>query len=308
MQNGGRNLTNDGVSDMKMQSKFATAAVSMALLAGSAEGSATQTNGPVPDQHRPRPEALAAKTLAAVRIEDIGGRKVELLQIESPAPKAVVVFENGLRGTLSEWEKVVDGIAPDMTVFAYNRAGNGKSEGSPNPRDGQHIIEELRATLQHQGLKPPYVLVGHSLGGLYMQLYARAYPQEVKGVVLVDSIFPGVIKKKEDFPLYTKMARQVFFSNTVNREIDGIHDTGNAVLALPWQRHISMVRLVNVPKSAGAIGVDFGVINSGPNLVSMLNGLYPNAKTVIVDSDHQMQSAAPEVVVQAIRAVMHDGS
>jgi pimeloyl-ACP methyl ester carboxylesterase len=293
---------------MNMKFKCATAAVSMVVLAGSAGVSATQTNGPVPEQNQSRREAITTKTLAAVRIENIAGRKVELLQIESPAPKAVVVFENGLRGTLDGWEKVVDALGPDMTVFAYNRAGNGKSEGTPNPRDGQHIIGELRATLQHQGLKPPYVLVGHSLGGLYMQLYARTYPQEVKGVVLVDSIFPGVIKKKEDFPLYTKMARQVFFSNTVNREIDGIHDTGNAVLALPWQHHIPMIRLINVPKSAGAIGVDFGVINSGPNLAAMVNGLYPEAKTVIVDSDHQIQSATPEAVVQAIRGVLHDGT
>ena len=293
---------------MKMKFKRATAAVAIVVAASSACVSVARANGPAPDQNRARPDALDAKNLAAVRIEDIGGRKVELLQIESPAPKAVVVFENGLRGTLDGWEKVVDALVPDMSVFAYNRAGYGKSEGSSNPRDGRHIVEELHTTLQHQRLKPPYVLVGHSLGGLYMQLYARTYPQEVKGIVLVDSIYPGVIKRKEDFPLYTKMARQVFFSNTVNREIDGIHDTGNAILALPWLHHISMIRLINVPKSAGAIAVDFGVFNSGPNLVAMVNGLYPEAKTVIVDSDHQIQSATPEAVVQAIRAMLRDGN
>jgi pimeloyl-ACP methyl ester carboxylesterase len=252
---------------------------------------------------------LAAFTLvvnahAAVRVEGIDGRKVELLQIESASPKSVVVFENGLRETLDKWEKVTDAIKGEATVFAYNRPGYGKSDGTSKPRDGRHIVDDLRSTLQHQGLKPPYILVGHSLGGLYMQLFARAYPQEVKGVVLVDSVYPGVIKRPEDFPLYTRMARQVFFSKTVNREIDEICNTGDAILALPSQRHIPIIRLINIPKSAGAIAVDFGVVNSGPKLTAMVDGLYPEAKTVIVDSDHQIQIATPEVVVQAIRAVM----
>jgi hypothetical protein len=121
---------------------------------------------------------------------------------------------------------------------------------------------------------------------------------------LVDAIYPGVIMKPEDFPLYTRVARQVFFSKAVNEEIDEIHNTGAAVLALPWANQIPVVRLINVPKSAGAIGVDFGVVNSDPGLRAMVDGLYPNAKTIIVDSDHQIQTANPEVVVDAIRTVM----
>ena len=247
---------------------------------------------------------LAAGAHAAVRVEHIDGRKVELLKIESPTPKAVVVFENGLRGTLDKWDKVVDGIKSDATVFAYNRPGYGLSDDTTRRRDGRHIVEELRGNLRHQGLKPPYILVGHSLGGLYMQLFARMYPQEVKGVVLVDAVYPGIIKKPDEFPLYARMARGMFFSGTVNREIDEIHSTSEAILGLPWQRNIAMIRLMNVPKSAGAVGVDFGAVNSGPQVRAMVEALYPNAKKVIVDSDHQMQVATPQVIVQAIGEVM----
>ncbi len=247
---------------------------------------------------------LSVNAHASVSIEEINNRKVELERIESATPVATVVFENGLRQTLDTWGSVIEAIKSDTTVFAYNRPGYGNSEEAQTRRDGRTIVEDLRGTLRHQGLKPPYVLVGHSLGGLYVQLFARAYPQEVSGIVLVDAVYPGVIMKPEDFPLYTRVARHLIFSKTVNQEIDEIHNTGSAVLALPWTNRIPVVRLINVPKSAGAIGVDFGVMNSGPKLRAMVEGLYPNAKTTIVDSDHQIQTANPEVVADAIRMVI----
>lgn len=251
---------------------------------------------------------LAASAHASVQIEGINGRKVEFLHLKAAAPKAVVVFENGLRGTLDKWDKVVGGIKGDATVFAYNRPGYGKSEDTSKPRDGRVIVEELRGNLQHLGIKPPYVLVGHSLGGLYMQLFARMYPQEVKGVVLVDALYPGVIKRPDEFPLYARMARGLFFSSTVNREVDQIHSTGEAVLALPWQRQIPMIRLFNAPKAATAVGVDFGAVNADPKVRAMVGALYPDAKKVIVDSDHQMQVVTPEVIVQAIGEVIAAGN
>lgn len=247
---------------------------------------------------------LGANTHAGIGTEEINNRKIELELIQSTAPTATVVFENGLRQTLDKWGKVIEAIKSDTTVFAYNRPGYGKSDEAQTPRDGRTIVEELRSTLRQQGLKPPYVLVGHSLGGLYMQLFARAYPQEVKGVVLVDALYPGVIMKPEDFPFYTRVARQVFFSKAVNQEIDEIHNTGTAVLALPSANKIPLIRLINVPKSAGAIGVDIGVVNFDPKVRTVVEGLYPNAKTVVVDSDHQIQTENPEVVVDAIRAVI----
>ncbi len=247
---------------------------------------------------------FASNAHAGTRIEEIHNRKIELEQIASAAPAATIVFENGLRQTMDSWGAVIEAVKSNNTIFTYNRPGYGHSDEAQTPRDGRTIVEDLRNTLRHQGLKPPYVLVGHSLGGLYVQLFARAYPQEVRGMVLVDAVYPGVIKKPEDFPLYTRAARQLFFSKTVNREIDEIHNTGLAVAALPWANTIPVVRLINVPKSAGAIGVDFGVVSTEPNLHAMVEALYPNAKTIVVDSDHQIQKENPEVVVDAIRTVL----
>ncbi|KQV46606.1 MULTISPECIES: alpha/beta fold hydrolase [unclassified Duganella] len=237
-------------------------------------------------------------------LQDFSGHKIEVLKITKPGAPATVVFENGSRITLDKWDKVILEVAKEATVFAYNRPGYGKSDKPSTPRNGKTVVEELRQLLQQQGLQPPYVLVGHSLGGLYMQLYARAYPQEVQGVVLVDAVYPGIIKKPEDFPFMTRMAKYLFLNSAMEAEVDQIHSTGQAVLAMPWNDEIPIVRLFNVPKSAGAVAVDLGTVNEDEQTRTMVKNMYPKSCKVIVDSDHQMQQANPEVVVNAIHDVI----
>jgi len=121
-------------------------------------------------------------------LQKIGDRNVEFaLTRHDTSP---VVFENGLGGRMEWWNKVLPEIANDTTTFAYNRPGYGNSDPVATPRDGLHIVDELRALLRDNGIKPPYILIGHSLGGLYMQLYARRYPDEVSALILVDSTHP----------------------------------------------------------------------------------------------------------------------
>lgn len=246
--------------------------------------------------------------LAALLASAHAHSAVEVKKLVKPGAAATVVFENGSRSTMDSWNKVVADVARDATVFTYNRPGYGKSDKPTTPRDGKTVVEELRQLLRAQGLQPPYVLVGHSLGGLYMQLYARSYPQEVQGVVLVDAVYPGIIKKPEDFPLTTRWAKYLFLNAAMEGEVDQIHNTSQAVLGLPWNDDIPMVRLINVPKSPGAVAVDLGVVNNDEATRNMVKAMYPKACKVIVDSDHQMQVATPEVVANAIRDVLgaHD--
>lgn len=239
-------------------------------------------------------------------IDLIGGRQVESVLSARPASKVAVIFENGSRATLDRWDKVLDALSPDVSVFAYNRPGYARSGAVDTPRDGTTIVEELRQVLKHKGLAPPYVLVGHSLGGLYMQLFARRYPDDVAGIVLVDALYPRMVKKTEDFPWSTRLAKRVFFSSTVNREIDNIYVTGEQVLALPGIDNKPMVKLFNRPTSVTAIPVDFGAFNLDPQTRELVLSLYPKARKIVVDSDHQMQTATPEAVVEAIRSMLRE--
>ncbi len=111
-----------------------------------------------------------------------------------------VVFENGLGGRMEWWKKVMPEISKDTTTFAYNRPGYGNSDPVSTPRDGLHVIDELRMLLRSKGLNPPYILVGHSLGGLYMQLFSRRYPDEVRALILVDSTHPKQCPNTQSCP------------------------------------------------------------------------------------------------------------
>jgi pimeloyl-ACP methyl ester carboxylesterase len=249
-----------------------------------------------------------AQSLPLPALDTIDGRQVESLTLRHPASPCVVVFEGGSRNTLDKWGAVLAGVGREATVFAYNRPGYGNSQPATTPRDGRTIVEELRRLLRAKGLQPPYVLVGHSLGGLYMQVFARAHQDEVQGLVLVDALYPRTVKRSDDFPWATRLAGRLLFSRTVWAEIEQIDATGEAVLALPDIGDMPVIRLVNVPKAhageAPPIPVDFGTVRTDKASIELARNMYPKAKTVIVDADHQVSLTTPDVVTGAVHEVL----
>ena len=101
--------------------------------------------------------------------------------------KPTVVLESGLGDGMETWAALFEDLAEMSQVFAYNRGGYRKSYSKNRQRDGFTIVAELRALLMMVNLVPPYLLVGHSMGGTYMELFARRYPDEVAGVVFIDA-------------------------------------------------------------------------------------------------------------------------
>jgi pimeloyl-ACP methyl ester carboxylesterase len=98
-----------------------------------------------------------------------------------------VVLDAGSGEMSAHWVRVQREVSGTTRVCAYDRAGMGWSESGPEPRDARQIAGELHTLLSEAGIEGPYVLVGHSFGGMYMQTYAARYPDEVAGVGLVDS-------------------------------------------------------------------------------------------------------------------------
>jgi pimeloyl-ACP methyl ester carboxylesterase len=96
-------------------------------------------------------------------------------------------LDAGLGEFSAHWVRVQREVSDTTRVCAYDRAGMGWSEMGPEPRDAKQITGELHTLLSKAGIEGPYVLVGHSLGGMYMQTYAARYSEEVAGVALVDS-------------------------------------------------------------------------------------------------------------------------
>jgi len=116
---------------------------------------------------------------------DVGGYSLHINCVGQGSP--TVVLDAGLGGMSAEWVWVQREVSDTTRVCAYDRAGMGWSEMGPEPRDAKQITSELHTLLSKVGIEGPYVMVGHSFGGLYMQTYAARYPGEVAGVALIDS-------------------------------------------------------------------------------------------------------------------------
>jgi pimeloyl-ACP methyl ester carboxylesterase len=116
---------------------------------------------------------------------DVGGYSLHINCVGQGSP--TVVLDAGSGGFSAQWVRVQREVSGTIRVCAYDRAGMGWSEMGPDPRDAKQITGELHTLLSKAGIEGPYVLVGHSFGGMYMKTYAARYPDEVAGAALVDS-------------------------------------------------------------------------------------------------------------------------
>jgi pimeloyl-ACP methyl ester carboxylesterase len=126
------------------------------------------------------------------KLVDVDGHKMHIDCSGDAGPKGnpTVILDSGLGDSYISWRKVQPQIAKFVGVCSYDRAGMGYSEPSSRRRTSRVIAEELHALLQAAAIAPPYVLVGHSMGGFDVRLYASLYPSDVVGMVLVDASHP----------------------------------------------------------------------------------------------------------------------
>jgi pimeloyl-ACP methyl ester carboxylesterase len=155
----------------------------IALLALAASGAIYQLGATAMDRRsHPAPGQLI----------DVDGSQLHLHCSGEGSP--TVILEAAAAATSAHWSWVQPDVATGTRVCTYDRAGMGWSDPGPKPRDGHQIATELHTVLTRAGVPGPYVLVGHSFGGLYVRTYAAAYPGEVAGMVLVDATHPDLWK------------------------------------------------------------------------------------------------------------------
>jgi len=135
-------------------------------------------------------EAADAKAYSMPgQLIDVGGHSLHLSCTGSGTP--TVVLEPGAGGMSSSLGWIAPAVARDTRVCVYDRAGRGWSEPASTAQDGAQIATDLHRLLQRGHVRGPYVLAGHSFGGLYVLTFAARYPDEVAGMVLVDSTAPA---------------------------------------------------------------------------------------------------------------------
>ncbi len=126
------------------------------------------------------------------RMVDVGTHRLHLLECGHAANGSpTILLEAGLMSTVLSWTSLQQELSRSFRVVSYDRGGLGWSELGPMPRTADRLVDELHTLLQRAAVLPPYILVGHSFGGLTMPLFAARFPEEVAGMVLVDPVAPA---------------------------------------------------------------------------------------------------------------------
>jgi pimeloyl-ACP methyl ester carboxylesterase len=217
----------------------------------------------------------------------------------------VVVLQSGLGDGRRAWSSVYATLAQSHAVFAYDRPGYGESEGVPQTRDPCGIAAELHSLLKAAQVAPPYILVGHSIGGLYQYAFAKLYPVEVAGLVLLDPTHPNHWQRlQQDVPTMAAVVRGLratVFSRAMRREFDDQAKCNERLEGLP-----------KLEMPARVLTRSRFPVTESAAFESMVRSLEPDwlrlsgARRIdrVDDSGHYIQGDQPAAVLAAIEAVI----
>lgn len=230
----------------------------------------------------------------------------------SGVSKPTIIFESGLGDDMTSWKPVISQIEEVAEVFTYNRAGFSGSNSKNTLRTGKVIVNELKALLKSTNLSPPYILVGHSLGGTYMELYAKTYPDEVAGVVLVDSNsskFPEHCKREKldycDPPSSMPKWATLFFPSAVEGEIIGFGSTHSQVNAIDNFPNVPLAVLSSTHRSEKQTDREKIRRDLYVKMHRDLSALSTTSKFITCDTcSHYIHKDDPSLVINAIKWVL----
>jgi pimeloyl-ACP methyl ester carboxylesterase len=214
-----------------------------------------------------------------------------------------IILESGLGDTLDIWKDIQPQIAAHCTrTVSYTRAGYVGSDPPSGPRDSATIVNELREELDRRNIRPPYVLVGHSLGGLYMQYFARNFPAEVTGLLLIDSTHWDqhmVIDAQANQQYLGQREVTLFMPLIMRKELTDSAQAGIQVHASP---PVDDVRTIVLSSTVGFKNSTPESLARAAQLQDDIAADFPGSRHVFVTgATHYIQRDKPEVVINAAR-------
>ena len=211
---------------------------------------------------------------------------------------------SGLGDGMATFNSVASDLAESATVIIYDRAGYGASEAVSGPKDAVAADVELSQLLLQSGVTGPYVLVGHSLGGLLMQYFARQYPDEIKGLLLVDSTHwnQHLQLGPDASDAFGRRSMVIFLPWIAQRELIDSTKAGEQVDVSP---HASSVPTIVLSRTRALHGETPSSQALADKLQDEIASAFPAARHVRVDdSGHYIQRDRPDVVVAAARELV----
>lgn len=240
----------------------------------------------------------------------------EFAYYSSGSNTPTLVFESGMADNMSVWQRVINKTNDKYQVFAYNRAGFSGSESSNAKRNGANIVVELNSLLATNNIKPPLILIGHSLGGGYMELYAKTYPNQVAGVVLVDpnsSKYPKACRDRGlDYcepPSSIPNWASLFLPDAVKGEIEGFADTHKQINAIDAFPQVPLFVITAQASRRAETEKEKLAAELYLQMHKELTELSPNSKHYICDTcQHDIHIENPELVVEGIEWVINNAN
>jgi pimeloyl-ACP methyl ester carboxylesterase len=254
------------------------------------------------------------KSFTLEQLIDLGGRRLYIKCFgQERAGRPVVVLDAGMGSTSDAWSLVQPQVAQFARVCSYDRAGMGKSDRAPQAHSSQDMVSDLHNLLGKAGINPPYVLVGHSFGGMNTRLYATKHSKEVVGMVLVDSTHedevarmhallpPEMLKRAKPEDMIIRSAEDIDFNRSIAQ-----------LRAANWHSDIPLIVLTR--GSATFNPNDYAVPSLAPKFEQIRLELQKDlvrrssrGRQIIAEkSGHYIQRDQPELVIDAIRQVIKE--
>lgn len=209
-----------------------------------------------------------------------------------------VVFDSGLSQILDTWGSIPDQVAARTGVIVYERAGVGESDPIDSVRTSREVVEDLHSLLENTGAAKPYILVGHSFGGMNVRLFASRYPDEVAGLLLIDA------SHEEQFTRYAELMptdqRVRFLRHERGENLERVN-------MLASGRQLRAARLRPMPAIVLTAGAERGKAafnereRAHQEFQAELVRLVPGSRQIIADkSGHFIQQDQPDLVLESI--------
>ncbi len=227
------------------------------------------------------------------QLVDIGGRRINLHCTGAGGP--TVVLMAGLSSWSAVWYKTQPAIAQLARVCAFDRAGYGFSDPAPRPQILSEVVDDLHAALQAGAVPAPYVLVGHSLGGLEARVYAQRWPKEVVGMVLDDSSPAGEGLIDEDQPGFDEVVgRESYAAGKLHCALLAAH--GPLEPSRPEYKDCSFALPSDTPAAFRKIAPRFYTAYYFADQVSLMSSVFTHRYD---SADHRRLGDMPLVVLSA---------
>jgi pimeloyl-ACP methyl ester carboxylesterase/GNAT superfamily N-acetyltransferase len=231
---------------------------------------------------------------------DIGGRRLHLWHMGTGRP--TIIFESGGECDSLVWRHVLPRMAASAQVVAYDRAGLRQSEPGPLPRTARAVVDDLSALLTTANIPGPYVLVGHSMGGIYARLFASLHPQDIVGLVLVDSPHEDMV-----YEWQTLLPKETW----ENFVLHSSYESGDYLItraqlkAAPPLPDIPLIVLTarqgDYPYAWPRDALNVLRVRLQRELVTLVS---QGRQVIVEDTGHAIHEDRPEIVVDAIREVL----